>query len=102
EPFLSGLRALIPHHVLSSPAMIVSIDTDFLATGPFQLRYARDFAQRRRPETAHNGMNRLYVVESSVTVTGRAADHRLPMRPSEIESGLEQILNAVQGTGVTA
>ena len=101
EPFRSGSRALVPHYDFSTADVIVAIDADFLATGPFHLRYARDFALRRRPETATNGMNRLYVVESSVTVTGRAADHRLPMRPSEMESALEQILNDVQGTAET-
>ncbi len=30
-------------------------------------------------------MNRLYVVESSISVTGASADHRLPLRPSEVE-----------------
>ena len=80
-PFRSGSRALVPHYDFSTADVIVAIDADFLAAGPFHLRYARDFALRRRPETATNGMNRLYVVESSVTVTGRAADHRLPMRP---------------------
>ena len=31
-------------------------------------------------------MNRLYVVESSMTSTGAVSDHRFPLRPSEIES----------------
>ena len=63
--------------------VVVSLDSDFLACGPATLRYARDFASRRRPD--NNVMNRLYVVESTVTNTGSVADHRLPMKPSEIE-----------------
>ena len=101
EPFRLGSRALVPHYDFSTADVIVAIDADFLADGPFHLRYTRDFALRRRPETAPGGMNRLYVVESSVTVTGRVADHRLAVRPSEIESALQQILNAVQGAGAT-
>src|SRR5208283_434308 len=31
-------------------------------------------------------MNRLYVVESTPTVTGAMADHRLPLRASDVEA----------------
>ena len=64
---------------------ILSIDSDFLACGPGSLRYARDFAGRRRIEHGKTDMNRLYAVESTPTNTGAKADHRLPVRPSEIE-----------------
>jgi molybdopterin-containing oxidoreductase family iron-sulfur binding subunit len=68
--------------------VILSLDSDFLADGPMHLRYARGFADRRRvdPGAAGNGpaMNRLYVVESSSTITGAAADHRLPLSPDGV------------------
>jgi molybdopterin-containing oxidoreductase family iron-sulfur binding subunit len=64
--------------------VIVSLDADFLYAGfPGNVRYIRDFAKRRNPD---GNMNRLYVVESSVTTTGAKADHRLPMHASEIEA----------------
>ena len=63
--------------------VILSLDADFLASGPAALRYARDFAARRRPEQADR-MNRLYAIESMPTSTGARADHRLPAKPSEI------------------
>jgi MoCo/4Fe-4S cofactor protein with predicted Tat translocation signal len=63
--------------------VILSLDADFLGSGPGSLRYAREFAARRRPENASR-MNRLYAVESMPTSTGSRADHRLPARPSEI------------------
>ncbi len=63
--------------------VIVSLDADFLYAGfPGNVRYIRDFAKRRNPD---GNMNRLYVVESTPTTTGAKADHRLPMRASEIE-----------------
>ena len=65
--------------------VIVALDADFLGCGPGSLRYAREFAARRRPEQADR-MNRLYAVESMPTSTGARADHRLPLRPSEIET----------------
>jgi molybdopterin-containing oxidoreductase family iron-sulfur binding subunit len=68
--------------------VILSLDCDFLADGPMHLRYARGFAERRRvdPSAAGNmpAMNRLYVVESSSTMTGAAADHRLPLSPDGV------------------
>jgi molybdopterin-containing oxidoreductase family iron-sulfur binding subunit len=65
--------------------VILSIDADFLFSGPASLRYARDFANKRRVNGTDATMNRLYLVESTPTVTGSMADHRLPLRPSEIE-----------------
>jgi MoCo/4Fe-4S cofactor protein with predicted Tat translocation signal len=63
--------------------VILSLDADFLGSGPGGLRYAREFAKRRRPEDAEH-MNRLYVIETMPTSTGARSDHRLPMKPSEI------------------
>ncbi len=62
--------------------VILSLDSDFLTSGPGSLRYCRDFAGRRRVQDGT--MNRLYMVESSPTNTGTLADHRLPTRASEI------------------
>ncbi len=56
---------------------IVSLDADFLFEGPAAVRYTKDFTARRRVEDGAEQMNRLYVVESSPTLTGTMADHRL-------------------------
>ncbi|HEX5083042.1 MAG TPA: TAT-variant-translocated molybdopterin oxidoreductase, partial [Blastocatellia bacterium] len=66
--------------------VILALDADFLTCGPANARYAREFAGRRRLLNGDRRMNRLYVVESSMTNTGAVADHRLPLRPSETES----------------
>jgi len=65
--------------------VVLSLDSDFLASGPGSLRYARDFASKRRLVEGKREMSRLYVIESAVTNTGSVADHRLPLRPSELE-----------------
>src|SRR5205814_7721555 len=78
--------------------VILSLDADFLGCGPGSLRYARDFAARRRPEQADR-MNRLYAIESMPTSTGARSDHRLPMRPIRIESAARQIAAALGGSG---
>lgn len=63
--------------------VILSLESDFLCAGPAHLRYAREFAARRREGAGR--MNRLYVVESTPTSTGAMADHRLPMRAAHVE-----------------
>ena len=60
--------------------MILTLDSDFLTSGPGSVRYAREFARKRRVEGAESKMNRLYAVESTPTNTGAMADHRLRMR----------------------
>ncbi len=64
--------------------VILSLDSDFLTSGPACLRYSREWASRRQWQKGQGGMNRLYAVESSPSNTGMVADHRLPLRASEI------------------
>jgi molybdopterin-containing oxidoreductase family iron-sulfur binding subunit len=74
-------RPLQARHDLTAAAVILSLDADFIAEGPEQLRLARAFSARREPGP---DMNRLYVVEPAMTVTGSMADHRLRVRGSEV------------------
>jgi MoCo/4Fe-4S cofactor protein with predicted Tat translocation signal len=68
----------------SKADVIVSLDADFLSAGfPGNVKYIRDFASRRNPDSGN--MNRLYVIESTPTATGAKADHRLPMRATDVE-----------------
>ena len=67
---------------LTEAQVIVCLDDDLLASRPGALRYARQFAEGRDPDAPN--MKRLYVVESSLSVTGAAADHRLPLRSDHI------------------
>jgi MoCo/4Fe-4S cofactor protein with predicted Tat translocation signal len=64
--------------------VILSLDSDFLFNGPANVRYAREFARKRRVRQGKIGMNRLYAIEATPSVTGAMADHRIALRPSEI------------------
>jgi MoCo/4Fe-4S cofactor protein with predicted Tat translocation signal len=64
--------------------VILALDADFLSCGGGSLRYAREFTDGRRVRDGRTEMNRLYAVESTPSVTGSMADHRLALRPSEI------------------
>jgi MoCo/4Fe-4S cofactor protein with predicted Tat translocation signal len=65
--------------------VILSLDADFLASGPASFRYARQFAARRRVRGDQTAMNRLYAVEPTPTPTGSKADHHIPLRAGDIE-----------------
>jgi molybdopterin-containing oxidoreductase family iron-sulfur binding subunit len=77
---------------LSQADVVLALDADFLTSGPASVRYAKDFSRRRRSATGVHqgaaggteGMNRLYVIESSPTGTGATADHRLALAPAEL------------------
>src|SRR4029079_12650768 len=64
--------------------VVVAADADFLGQGPAAVRYARDFMSRRENKTG-NISNRLYSLETMYTPTGAAADHRLPLKPGDVE-----------------
>ncbi len=78
-------RPVNTYYRLADADAVLALDSDFLACGPAATRYARDFMDRRRRGDRLD-MNRLYSVESSMTSTGGKADHRLPLRYSEIEA----------------
>src|SRR5579864_1548397 len=75
----------------SKADVIVSLDADFLSAGfPGSTRYIRDFAYRHNPDAPGEIagkwlMNRLYVIDSTPGSTGAKADHRLPVRSSQLE-----------------
>jgi MoCo/4Fe-4S cofactor protein with predicted Tat translocation signal len=81
---------------LDAADVIVSLDADFLSAGfPGTTRYARDFAKRRDPDSGK--MNRLYVIESTPSATGAKADHRFPVKASEIEVFARDLDVALRG-----
>jgi molybdopterin-containing oxidoreductase family iron-sulfur binding subunit len=90
---------------------ILSLGSDFLNGHPENLRYARDYARRRgvdresgtgvspvnHAQDARATMNRLYVIESTPTLTGANADHRWAFRQTDTERNvaiLSSILRA--------
>jgi molybdopterin-containing oxidoreductase family iron-sulfur binding subunit len=79
--------------------VILSLDADFLLESSGHVRYARDFITRRRVRDGNQNLSRLYVVEATPTITGSVADHRLPMRSSDIETFCRELAGAVQNSG---
>jgi molybdopterin-containing oxidoreductase family iron-sulfur binding subunit len=83
---------------LENADVILSLDADFLGGIGFPgfLPMAAAYAERHRYE-AGKTMNRMYVVETMPTVTGFKADHRLALKPSDIDVFAAALLN--NGTG---
>ena len=71
--------------------VIVSVGNDFLVDQPGSLRYMRQFAARRRVEGGKVQPNRLYVLESTPTITGTMADERLSAPPDRIAAVLRRL-----------
>jgi len=120
-----------PRYHFDRADVVVSLDADFIGRGPGNLALVRAFSERRRapvvaapaaegghgPEPAHEAeplaaaaaeappMIRLYAIESSPTLTGAQADHRLVVRASEVEGVARQLaaeLGAASGAPTTA
>jgi Fe-S-cluster-containing dehydrogenase component len=70
---------------LENADVILSLDADFLGgiAHPGFLPMAAAYAARHRYEEGQT-MNRMYVVESTPTVTGFKAEHRLALKPSDL------------------
>jgi molybdopterin-containing oxidoreductase family iron-sulfur binding subunit len=84
---------LAPQYDFKTADVVVAFDSDFLSNA-YNLRDARDFAQRRRASRSE-GMNRLYAVEPCVSSTGTMADHRLSRPAHRIEALAAALLEAI-------
>ncbi len=78
-------QPLSPVYDFTKAEVVLSLDSDFLFMEPGHVRYAHDFALKHQPVSPYGVMNRLYVVESSMTITGASADHLLSVKPSQVE-----------------
>ncbi|HVX84891.1 MAG TPA: 4Fe-4S dicluster domain-containing protein [Phycisphaerae bacterium] len=118
----AGRSDLTPVYDFTKARRVVSLDSHFLFDEPGSVRYAREFAQRRRipfkkfgPLPTHHDpaepvprsvpgaddLLRLYVAESCVTFTGVMADHRLPMKAGDIPHLAAALARALQGRPAT-
>ncbi len=98
-------QAVETQYRLENAQVILSVDADFLyPTFPGFHRYTREWANGRRPDPERRPfadgagtllpgrpMSRMYAMESTPAVTGAKAEHRLKLRPSEIERYLRII-----------
>ncbi len=67
---------------LTAASVVVSFGADFL--GGDDPQAIADFTAPRRPEQPMTAMNRLWVFEGTLSLTGANADQRFPVRPSKL------------------
>ncbi len=87
--------AVRPIYNFKAAKRIVSIDADFLQAEAGSLLYARAFSEGRRVTKKSDPMNRLYVAESGLSLTGSMADHRLRIASSHALAFAVKLASAV-------
>jgi Fe-S-cluster-containing dehydrogenase component len=85
-----------PQYHFDKARVVLALDSDFMFTHPAGLLHTREFIDGRRASSGQSQMNRLYAVESTPTITGSNADHRLALPPAEI-AGLTYAIAAQLG-----
>jgi molybdopterin-containing oxidoreductase family iron-sulfur binding subunit len=78
---------------LAKAEVIACFDADLLSSHPQAQRHARDWATQRDPQRPR--CNRLYAVESGLSLTGAAADHRLPLSPARVAQALAALAHVL-------
>ena len=100
-------KVVNPVYTLDAAKVVLALDWD-VNTAP--LCYARQLTKHRKVRISDEAkakgqglsadeMSRIYAVETMVTGTGAVADHRLPLKPSEIESFLRALAEKLGVTG---
>ena len=74
----------IPRLHLDRADVILALQSDFLGSEAGASVFIRDFAARRAVAGPADAMNRLWVAEGLMTLTGSNADQRLQVRPSRM------------------
>ena len=93
-------KELQPVYDFGQAEVILSLESDFLYTETESIRATRGFADGRRMTERNGTMNRLYVVESAMSVTGAAADHRLRVQSNRVSAFAMALAGELQKNGL--
>jgi molybdopterin-containing oxidoreductase family iron-sulfur binding subunit len=78
----------------SKAKVIVAFESNFLANEGNFVTNIREFTSRRNVKEPEN-FNRLYAIESDLTLTGANSDYRIPLHTSQFSSLLGGIINEI-------
>ena len=79
---------------------ILLLDCDLFSG--FNVGYIKDYADGKAWSPEKKDINRLYVVETSATITGAKADHRLAVKPSQLVEVAKAIAQRVGVAGAAS
>lgn len=112
DPLDSGAHIAAASQVFGQPVkptfrydkadVILSLDCDFLGTEEELGANIRRFASGRKMEKPEDHLNRLYIIESLMTLTGANADHRLRVPSSLISKAAGALAAAAGVSGISA
>ncbi len=90
---------VVTHYRFDKADRVLSLDSDFMMDSAASVRYARDWAQKRKVGTSSTEMSRLYVAETTPTTTGSNADNRIALRPTQFGGFVEELANQLGVAG---
>lgn len=79
---------------------VLTLDADIFSS--FNVRYIKDFAKKRNFSKESEEISRLYAVETTMTLAGAKADHRLAVKPSQLGEIAKAIAAALGVSGATS
>jgi MoCo/4Fe-4S cofactor protein with predicted Tat translocation signal len=78
---------------------ILTLDADVFSG--FNVGYIKDYAKGKAYSEAKKNINRLYAIETTMTITGAKADHRLAVKPSQMVE-IAKAVAAALGVGASS
>jgi MoCo/4Fe-4S cofactor protein with predicted Tat translocation signal len=79
---------------------VLTLDADIFSG--FNVRYIKDFAAKRKFSEENESINRLYAVETTLTLAGSKADHRLAVKPSQLVEVVKAVAAALGVAGAAS
>lgn len=98
---LVGLPGGRVRYDFQAARVVVAIDSDFLGVEGESVRHTKEFSRNRRISDARDPVNRLYSVESHLSLTGSHADHRLLVAPSGVAEVVVEIARELERRGTS-
>ena len=89
-----------PIYKFDQATRILSLDKDIFSD--FNVRYTKDYNRSRLYNHEKTDINRLYAIETTMSLTGAKADHRLAVKPSQMPEIAKAIAAAMGVAGATS
>lgn len=89
-----------PIYKFDQATRILSLDKDIF--NDFNVRYTKDFNKSRVYSNGKTDINRLYAIETTMSLTGAKADHRLAVKPSQMPEIAKAIAAALGVAGANS